>query len=293
MIDILIKYPLPGLIVLIVTAFLTFIVSSRLYMLLNRHLMTADVKEQKSILKKTASTLLKNIDQLDSNNEMRFYRYCKIKMIQSGYYNKYAVIVFFILLIGVPILILLFFLSINNIFGGIIINFTYMLGVCFILYAERKKIENDWRKNGYKIYRFIHNQISSGVTINNTLKNLYIIGIGTKIEKPLYELSARYGRTLDIDISLQEFKKYFKLPDIDIFCTTLEQGVKLGNIENLIFRQEKSMFRQHFNVIQAETDSCNIKTGIILVLLGGILCVMLTVPMLKDIGTAVDSILSY
>ena len=181
----------------------------------------------------------------------------------------------------------------NGLSSAILFTICFIAGIQFIIWAQRKEIEMEWKKIGYVVYRYIYNQLSSGVSIHVILSNLYLVGIGTKLEKPLYDLSARYGHTMDIDYSLKEFKKYFKLVDVEMFANTLEQGVKLGNIETLVSRQVRSMFKQYMNYVQNKTDRCKKYTNAIVLILGTIVCTMILIPMFNDIARSVEAIFSY
>lgn len=291
MIEVLKKYPGIGLSFLFACAGLTILISSFLYVSSNKYLMSAKGDMRKGKLKTIIKVIYEKFDMFDRDNKFQFYNKLKVYLQQSGFFKSSAILLYLVLNTVVPIIFFILFSLDGGFLSGFLMALLIIVFLHIYILIERKKIENDWRKNGYRIYRFIHNQLSGGVSVNTTIINVYQVGIGTRLEKQLYQLSAMYGNTLNIKESLNEFKKYFKIPDIEMFCTTLEQGVISGDIENLIFRQEKTMFRQYFNVIQAETESSERKTGLIMVMLLLVICVMLFIPMVKDLWKAFNAIL--
>jgi hypothetical protein len=291
MLQILKMYPLAGISILVLCGAFTIFISSRVYLSFNSHLLSVNKRDRK-LGKKLKAYIFKKVDLFDHNNEFQYYSKIRIKMLRCGFYKSYAPLVYLLMNYAVPAFLFLFLIFTNPFLAAAIIPLAFVCSVQFILFTSRKDIEKDWNKHGYKIYRYIHNQLSAGVNIHDTLKSLYVIGTDTKLETPLYEFSAWYGRTLDIDLALVKLKEYFKIPDIQMFCSTLEQGVKRGDVATLIERQEKTMFKQYFNYVQKATEKSNMLSAIIIIMLAGIICTMITIPMLNDLGSAVNKLFS-
>jgi len=294
MIDIFFINPYLGSLVLIISAIFTWFIVAKMYLVFNRYLLEAKAKNQKlsafEILKRRTVKILESYENGDKYSG--FYSRARRTVKQSGYHSKFAAVIYIIFQFVIPIMVLLVFslTQFPDVVPGIAMGVLTFLGVRICIIGARKEVESDYKRHAYKIYRYIHNQLAAGCDIHVAIKSLYLTGEGTKLSKPLTELSARYGRTLDIDESISAFKEYFKLDQVYSLCVALEQGVKTGDAVKLIARQEKTMFREYFNYVQADTDNRKKKQRIVIVILALIICTIIILPMFVDLGTAKNNI---
>ncbi|MCL5069604.1 MAG: hypothetical protein M1308_01695 [Actinobacteria bacterium] len=243
------SYPQLFILVSIAGIVMAKIIFTRIYIALNSHLYEA--KGGRGQKQKIIHRLKRNIDiYIDSYNsgdkESGIYRRAAIQMKRAGFYGKYAPVVYIILQFIMPALIGMFCI-INlypDIITAVLAGLSAAVCVRITVMGARNGMNKEFRCSAYKIYRYMHNQMAAGVSINDTIKSLYLICRDSKLSKPLTILSATYARTLDIRYSLEEFKTYFKLDEINSLCAALEQGVMTGDSAKLLARQEKTMFRQ-------------------------------------------------
>ena len=158
-----------------------------------------------------------------------------------------------------------------------------------VFYLKRKHAA-EFKNSAYKIYRYLHNQISAGVNVTDAVKTVYKAAEGGKLKENLLLLSARYARTLDMEAALEEFKNAYGVQEVESLCVALAQAVRTGENKDILERQEKLMFKQYFNRVQAETDLCRLKSSLVVVMFVAIIIMLVGVPMMNDVKDAVNSI---
>jgi len=123
------------------------------------------------------------------------------KMRKSGYKGKYAAIIY---LFAKYVFSLVIFLA------AFIINFpdfiraaamVVLVNVVMeaVISSRKRKINLRFQKYIYKIYKYLHNQVSSGIKPTDALKSAYEVTGDKELREILVRLAARYELTLDID----------------------------------------------------------------------------------------------
>ncbi len=210
----------------------------------------------------------------------------------GGNPESIAVYIFMFLKYVLPFMVgVIVFLLNLNIMPAILATLLVILLVRYGIWYLRNMREQEFKRSAYKIYRFLHNQISAGVNVTDAVKTVYRVVDDSKLKDNLILLSARYARTLDMDSALEGFRANYGLQEVDSLCVALKQGIQTGDNKDLLQRQEQLMFKQYFNYVQAETDMCRLKSTVIVVLLMLIVIIMVLVPMFSDIRDAVGNIL--
>lgn len=159
-----------------------------------------------------------------------------------------------------------------------------------IISAGKRKINLRFQKYIYKVYKYLHNQISSGIKPTDAVRSAYEIVEDGELKGILVRLAARYELTLDIDTALEEFRSNFDAHEAQTLCVALKQGIETGDNKELLARQEDVMFKKYFNYIQAETDSCRNRSVAAAAVFVAIVVVMIIIPMLNEVGQAVGKI---
>lgn len=144
--------------------------------------------------------------------------------------------------------------------------------------------------SSYKLYKFLHNQISAGVQISDAIKSLYEVSEEKKLRLILIKLAGAYGRTLDIDYALEEFMTYFDIPEAQTLAVALKQGIDTGDNQGILQRQEEVMFNKYIDYIQAETDVCRTRSTMAVIFFVVIIVIMVCVPMYNDMITGITKI---
>lgn len=159
-----------------------------------------------------------------------------------------------------------------------------------VIAANKRRVNLRFQKHIYKIYKYLHNQISSGVKPTDAVRTVYEVTDDKELRGILVKLAARYELTLDIDIALEEFRSNFDTHEAETLCIALKQGIDTGDNKDLLARQEDIMFKKYFNYIQAETDSCRNRSVAAAAVYVAIVAVMIIVPLLDEVGQAVGRI---
>lgn len=248
---------------------------------------------QKSLHSKCFSILSGTVRSYKAKNEKRsYYSKIKRKLKSSGYHSDYAPVVFLAIRYAVIPLIAVLVIIAN--FPGITqALFIFLLSniiMEMIVASRRKQLNLKFQKYVYKIYKYLHNQVSSGVKVTDAIKTVYEVIEDEDLRRVLIRLAARYELTLDIDAALDEFRDSFALQEAETLCIALKQGVMTGDNSELLERQEDVMFKKYFNYIQAETDSCRFKSMLAAVMFSAIIVIMVAIPLLNDVADAVGNI---
>ena len=159
-----------------------------------------------------------------------------------------------------------------------------------VISSGRRKVNLRFQKYIYKIYKYLHNQITSGIKPTDAIRSVYEVTDDRELKGILIRLAARYELTLDIDSALEEFRLNFDVHEAETLCIALKQGIDTGDNKELLARQEDVMFKKYFNYIQAETDSCRNRSLAAAAVFVAIVVVMIIVPMLRDTGEALGKI---
>ena len=159
-----------------------------------------------------------------------------------------------------------------------------------VIKANMRKGNMRFQKYIYKIYKYLHNQISSGVKPTDAVRCVYEVTEDRELRGILVRLAARYELTLDIDAALEEFRSNFDAHEAETLCIAIKQGIETGDNKELLAKQEDIMFKKYFNYIQAETDSCRNRSVAAASVFVAIVAVMIIVPMLGEVNQAIGNI---
>ncbi len=222
----------------------------------------------------------------------RLYRKAQSKMRIAGYRGEYAPVIY---------MLVKYVLSGVVFIGAFCINFPDLIrplaavvlinSIIETVVASNKRRANlRFQKYIYKIYKYLHNQISSGVKPTDAVSTVYEVTDDIELRNILIKLAARYELTLDIDVALEEFRSNFDTHEAETLCLALKQGIDTGDNKDLLARQEDIMFKKYFNYIQAETDCCRNRSVVAAAVYVAIVSAVIILPMLDEVGQAVGKI---
>jgi Flp pilus assembly protein TadB len=215
-----------------------------------------------------------------------------VKMKKSGYQGESAAIAY--ILIKYPVAFITAFLALILNYPAILpsISVIVLLQVIpeIVLVRGKKATNMEFQRYIYKIYKYLHNQVSSGVRVADAIRTVYEVVDDRRIRNMFIRTAARYELTLDIDASLEEFRECFDAFEADMLCTALRQGLETGDNSELLARQEDMMFKKYFNYIQSETDGCKNRSLLAAAMYTAIVVLMITIPMINDVSDAVGRI---
>ena len=166
----------------------------------------------------------------------------------------------------------------------------FIIIIELVVAGERRKINLKFQKYVYKIYKYLHNQISSGVKVTDAIKTVYDVIDDKRLKDVLIRLAARYELTLNIDDALEEFISNFDIQEAETLYVALKQGILTGDNQELLARQEDIMFKKYFNYIQAETDGCKARGVIAVAMFTIVVVLMIIIPLFNDVTEAAGKI---
>ncbi len=223
---------------------------------------------------------------------MALFMNARAKMRKAGYKSEYAPAVYLLVrfIISPAVFAAAFILNYPDVIKPLASAGLINLVMEVVVSSGRRKINLRFQKYIYKIYKYLHNQISSGIKPTDAIRSVYEVTEDKELKGILVRLAARYELTLDIDSALEEFRSNFDAHEAETLCIALKQGIETGDSKDLLARQEDVMFKKYFNYIQAETESCRNRSLAAAAVFVAIVVVMIIVPMLKDTGEAIGKI---
>lgn len=211
---------------------------------------------------------------------------------KSEYAKKSDAITFFALRYVLPgfVFVLTWMLNYPSIYRAIASSLLIFAVTEYLNRSKKKRRKLIFQKNAYKIYKYLHNQISSGIKVTEAVKTMYAVIEDKELREHLLRLAAGYELTLDIETCLEEFTGKFDSDDASALCSAIKLGIDTGDNSELLARQEEIMFRKYFNFIQAETEACRGKSAAAAALFAVIIVIMIAMPMIKSVTESMNII---
>ncbi len=214
------------------------------------------------------------------------------KVKKAGYQSEYSAFVYLIVIYPLTAFFAVLALIINypRLMPVVSVIVIFRLIPELVLVSGRKAINMKFQRYIYKIYKYLHNQVSSGVKVTDAIRTVYEVIDDRKLRNMFIRTAARYELTLDIDASLEEFRENFDVYEAEMLCTALKQGIETGDNKELLARQEDMMFKKYFNYIQSETDSCKNRSLLAVSMFTAVVVLMIIIPLINDMTDAVGRI---
>lgn len=172
--------------------------------------------------------------------------------------------------------------------------------VCLTVGAAlfHKKNQHDQGKRmiefyGYKIFKFLMNQIMSGILVSDAIKGMYRVVEHQALRQCLIEVAAYYAKTNNIKEALDILKKAYKSLEVDTLCMAIEQGIHTGTHMDTLNKIEALLFKRYIHQIQLETKWRKKRSLLSVLLLCLILILMIAMPVISDITSAMKHIFIY
>ena len=247
----------------------------------------------KSLYKRCTFALKTYLDNYERRTEKScFFTGVKAKAKKLGFEGENKVISYLFVRYGICILVFIIALLIN--FPSIDEAFKALVAVLLMnevnFRRKEKKLDLSLQKYAYKIYKYLHNQISSGIKVTDAIKNVYEVIDDKRLKEVLIRMAARYELTMDIDSALNEFKSVYETYEAESFCVAVKQGILTGDNSEILARQEDIMFKKYFNYIQAETDSRKTRCLVAAIIFVTIIVIMILIPLIFEAADALDKI---
>lgn len=222
----------------------------------------------------------------------KLYQKARIKMRKAGYKWEHSAMLFLSVrfVLSPAIFIAAFCRNYPDLVKPMAVTVLINVIMESVVKANIRKSSMRFQKYIYKIYKYLHNQISSGVKPTDAVRCVYEVTEDRELRGILVRLAARYELTLDIDAALEEFRSNFDAHEAETLCIAIKQGIETGDNKELLAKQEDIMFKKYFNYIQAETDSCRNRSVAAASVFVAIVAVMIIVPMLGEVNQAIGNI---
>lgn len=212
----------------------------------------------------------------------------------AGLQGEFATVKYLFLQVGLPLALFVIAVVIN--FPSFKEAARVLILTCTIIEItirrRERKLKLKLQKYGYKIYKYLHNQIASGIKVTDAIKTVYEVIDDKDLREILLRMAARYELTLDIDVALDEFSTIYDNHEGESFCIALKQGILTGDNQSLLARQEDIMFKKYFNYIHSETDGLKTRTILAAVVFTAIIVMMVLIPFLYEASDALGKIFS-
>lgn len=227
-----------------------------------------------------------------NKKEIKYFKNFQKNLKFSGYIKQSEVKVLIFLKYLAPILffILIFVMNYPRIKFSVISILIYI--VVFNIFLRLKVSERNRiiEFNGYKIFKFLLNQISSGILVTDAIKSMYMIVNDSKLKSCLIDVSAYYIQTTDIIKSLDILKEQYRGIEVDTLCIAIQQGVFTGKNCETMNRMEALLFKKYIYHIKRETDAKRHKSFLAVLILCLIIILMISIPIIIDILNAFNQI---
>ncbi|HOJ11387.1 MAG TPA: type II secretion system F family protein [Clostridiales bacterium] len=289
------KHKLFTILMLIVNSVLGILITWKIALITNKSIYEAMGRRMidKSLYKKCAYIITRYVEDYERRSEKSgLFIKAKNRAKKLGFKGEHSTSKYLFVRYGISIIIFIVSFIINfpsakeSIKASIIVFITSEL----IIRRKRGELNNSLQKYVYKIYKYLHNQIASGIKVTDAIKNLYEVIDDKDLKEVLIRMAARYELTTDIDAALNEFISVYDSQEAESFCIAIKQGILTGDNSELLARQEDIMFKKYFNYIQSETDSCRTRSFIAAIVFTAIIVVMILVPIFFEASGALTKI---
>ncbi|NLC68275.1 MAG: hypothetical protein GX754_05715 [Clostridiaceae bacterium] len=228
-------------------------------------------------------------------DKSKFYNWVKSKAKRAGFKGEHMVLSYLFLQLGLPALLfaaafVFNFPSVRKPAAAFILMF---ITARMVIARRKKEIDMRLQRYGYKIYKYLHNQVSSGIKVTDAVKTVYEVIEDKDLRDILLRMAAKYELTMDIDMALEAFKSIYDTQEGESLCVAIKQGIFTGDNSSLLARQENLMFKKYFNYIQAETDACKTRILAAAVIFTAIMVIMILIPFIFEASQAIGRIFSY
>ena len=144
----------------------------------------------------------------------------------------------------------------------------------------------------YKIYRALSLQLTAGMKVTSSLKQLHEMVDEPFLKEAMHAYSTRYFQTMDLECASEELTRRIGGPEVHILAAVLKQGISTGDHYELLKKQEQVMVRKFYSALEAETEMVKRRTLLIAIALCILVFLLLALPLLYEMSRATENIFS-
>ena len=292
------EHPVFSITMAVVNTIIAWPVVVKLRMALNAYALEAAGKKRftagASIYRKGREAVLRHLDGIAKTSLIEgIMERAGRKLRKAGYHAPGALAWFLFFTYLLPLLAFVITLKLNypNIARPLAAAMLIAVSVETVLRRRRKNLKSNLTEMLTR-YKFLHNQVSSGISATEAIKTAYEVVNETELRQALVLMAARYELTRDIENALGELVSRFDLNDTHTLCTAIRLGVMTGDNTDMLARQEEIMFKKYFNFIQAETEGRRLRSVVSAIFFTAIIIILISVPLLMDVMESMNIIFS-
>lgn len=291
----ILQYKIFSVLMFFINIVLGFFLIKKIKIISNKNINEAKGRRntEDTIYKKCTFVLTRYFEDYERRNKKStLLSKAKDKAKKVGFEGENALVLYLFIRFGISILIFIVTLVINFPSVQQAIRATGLVFVVIELNFSKKEreINRSLQRYVYKIYKYLNNQISSGLKVTDAIKNIYEVIDDKRLKRVLIRMAGRYELTTDIDAALDEFRSVYDTHEAESFCVAIKQGIVTGDNSELLSRQEEVMFKKYFNYVQEETDSYKTKSLIAAIVFISIIVIMVLIPMFFETTGAMGKI---
>ncbi len=167
--------------------------------------------------------------------------------------------------------------------------------ISLILYLSLRKYRVYEKKSaikyyGYKIFKFIINQLSSGITVREAIISMYLVVDNRRLKTALIDVGAYYSKTNDIQSALDILKNDYDSLEVDTLSMAIKEAVNTGSNYDTLHRVEEMLFKKYINQISLETSYRKKKSIFAVFIFSLVIILMVSIPVIFDLNNALSSI---
>lgn len=168
------------------------------------------------------------------------------------------------------------------------------LEICFITLTAQatKQRKNQFNMAVYKVYRALSLQLTSGMSIVDSLKRIHEVVEPPFMKEALHAYTSTYLQTMDVDKATSVLTQRVEGQEVQILATVLRQGIVSGDYYSLLERQEKIMLRHYYQALELETQWIKVKGIAIAVGISLLIFTLLVIPIFYEMVQATQQLFS-
>lgn len=276
----------------VINVFLFVLIFMLVYLLVNKYsifLKTDKYKKKNNLYFSTKEYSIKNFFQ-----KINFVKAKDNFLSKQGYPLNLNAISYYLL--KVSLTFLLFFaasFNYNSVLLGLVLGALGYFCVDIYIYLNKKTRDNEICTDLLNVVDSISLQLAAEMNLKDSLRRQFENCKNKDFKRAILEFATQYELSeLDINKSLEELKNKFDILEINMFCNSLKEYSKVGNIIEILENLSDTLKTKYLEKVKSDTRTkvLYITFGVILAL-GNI--IMLTFyPLFISIGQGFNSIFS-
>lgn len=109
-------------------------------------------------------------------------------------------------------------------------------------------------RNFYRIYKYIHLQLSVGTRVEEIFKSMYRVVYNKKLKNVLFEMSVIVSHSFDVNKGIQHLKKQMNDDEGLLFISIIENMQTSGLSLKAFERLDQMLFQKYLSNIRKETQ---------------------------------------